>query len=321
MNGILALVEHAEEKIKDITWEGISFGQELSQRFNLPLSLCLLAPNAHLQPEIENLADEILLVKNPLFAQENSEIYADHLLALIQEKSPKFVLIGHTAFGVEIAPHLAVKLGYGFIPDCSGYDFADGQLLFLREIYGGKILSSLTSPKEKVIITLRSGSFKPKALTPRNGKVIEIVREAKTYKTKVLGYKETVAGDVDISRADFVIGVGRGIKSQENLSLVEELAKEVGAVIGGSRPIIDLGWLPKDRLIGSSGKTIKPKVYIALGISGAFQHISGMKDAETIIAVNKDQEAPIFSIAHYGIVGDLTKVLPILKEKIKELKS
>ena len=144
--------------------------------------------------------------------------------------------------------------------------------------------------------------------------------EAIAYR-KFVDYVEAAVGDIDITQADIVIGVGRGIKEKENLAVVEALAESLGGVLACSRPVVDAGWLPKDRQVGSSGKTVKPKLYIAVGISGAFQHVAGMKAAETIVAINKDGNAPIFGEADYGIVGDLFKVIPALKEKINELKT
>ncbi|MEO0116941.1 MAG: electron transfer flavoprotein subunit alpha/FixB family protein [candidate division WOR-3 bacterium] len=322
MKEVLSLVENEGGKLKDITFEVFTLGKELSEKFSLPLSAVLFAEDETLLGEVTNWVDEVIFISDPIFKKPNSEIYNENLLSLIQERKPKYIIIGNTAFGVEIGSYLAAKAGYGLIPDCTGYEIVDSQILFHREIYGGKIISTLTSPKEDVILSIRSGSFKVRGEgRTKAGRVTHWAEKKGVYKTEILGYKEAEAGAVDITKANIVVGVGRGIKSKDNLPLVEEFAKEIGAVIGCSRPIIDFGWLPKERLIGSSGKTIKPKVYIALGISGAFQHVSGMKDAETIIAVNKDPEAPIFSVAHYGIVGDVMKLLPTLREKIKEIKS
>lgn len=322
MKEILCLVEHQEGKLKDITFEVLALGKELSEKFSLPLIASLFAPDESLLNEISKLVDEVIFIGDPIFREPNSEIYNDHLLSIIQAREPEYIIIGNSAFGVEIGSYLAAKIGYGFIPDCTSYEFSHSQVLFQRDIYGGKITSFLSSPKEKLILTIRSGSFKPKGEgKAQTGKITQLAGKKDVYKTEFLGYREAEIGEVDITKASILVAIGRGIKSKDNLPLVEEFAKDIGAVIGCSRPIIDFGWLAKDRLIGSSGKTVKPKIYIALGISGAFQHISGMKDAETIIAVNKDQEAPIFSVAHYGIVGDIMKILPALKEKIKEIKS
>lgn len=321
MKEILCLVEHEGGKIRDITFEILACGRELAERLSLAVTACLLAGDDRLLSEISEEADETIFAFDPIFNDFNSEIYCAHLVEILRERSPDFVLIGSTAAGVEIGPYLAARLSYGFIPDCAGYEFSDTKLYFLRDIYGGKIVSSLLSPKERILLTLRSGSFKPKERRKSAGKVTQLKLKPGVYKTRFLGYKEAALGEVDITRADVVVGVGRGIRSKDNFPLVEEFAREIGGVIGCSRPIIDYGWLPKDRLIGSSGKTIKPKIYIALGISGTFQHISGIKDAETIIAINKDSEAPIFSVAHYGVVGDLLKILPVMKEKIMEIKA
>ncbi len=187
-----------------------------------------------------------------------------------------------------------------------------------RQIYGGKIDERVSfRDAATALVTVRAAAF-PVENGKKSGSVTEpdVTVPDEPAIRRFVEYVEAAVGDVDITKSDVIVAVGRGIKEEENLALVEELAELLGGVVGCSRPVVDAGWLPKDRQVGSSGKTVKPKLYVAVGISGQFQHMSGMKAAETIVAINKDPKAPIFSEADYGIVGDLFKIVPALKEKI-----
>ena len=192
-----------------------------------------------------------------------------------------------------------------------------------RQIYEGKIDASVSfRDAASALVTVRAAAF-PVEDGARSGGVTEVdaaVPDEPAIR-RFVEYVEAAVGDVDITKSDVIVAVGRGIKEEENVALVEELAELLGGVVGCSRPVVDAGWLPKDRQVGSSGKTVKPKLYVAVGISGQFQHMSGMKAAETIVAINKDPKAPIFSEADYGIVGDLFKIVPALKEKIAEARA
>jgi electron transfer flavoprotein alpha subunit len=223
---------------------------------------------------------------------------------------------------MDLGPTLAVSLGLPFTTDCIGIDTEGDGLGVTRQMYDGKLNAAVRLREgTSYVLTLRSGTFAAGEVSLEG----EVVRadsavSAEPDYRRFMEYIEPVAGDVDITRSDIVIGVGRGVKEQENIAMIEEFAAALGGVVGCTRPIVDNEWLPKDRQIGSSGKTIKPKLYIALGVSGAFQHIAGMKGADTIVAINKDPNAPIFNEADYGIVDDMFKVLPALKEKITEIR-
>jgi electron transfer flavoprotein alpha subunit len=202
--------------------------------------------------------------------------------------------------------------------DCVGISVDGGAVSVTRQIYGGKIDGRVSfRDAATALVTVRAAAF-PVEEGTRSGSVSEpdVTVPDEPAIRRFVEYVEAAVGDVDITKSDVIVAVGRGIKEEENLALVEELAELLGGVVGCSRPVVDAGWLPKDRQVGSSGKTVKPKLYLAVGISGQFQHMSGMKAAETIVAINKDPKAPIFSAADYGIVGDLFKIVPALKEKI-----
>jgi len=256
-----------------------------------------------------------------LLTHFNSEPYQDVLTALIKERNPSLVLIGHTAFGMDLAPALATAAGMPLATDCYEIAVEGDAIRPYRQMYGGKICAEVHVREAPcAMITVRLGSFPSENLREIKGAIEEVpfVFEGDYSYKKFLNYIEAAVGEVDITQADIIVSVGRGIGSPENLPVAEELASALGGVVACSRPVADKQWLPKDRQVGTSGKTVKPKFYVALGISGAFQHIAGMKNAATIIAINKDAKAPIFHVANYGIVDDLFKAVPAIVEKLRE---
>jgi len=232
-------------------------------------------------------------------------------------------MMGHTSYGVELAPSLATALNLPLATDCIDLTFENETFFVTRQMYGGKVnVRAVVRKSESYIATVRPATFQPQKPESMNGEITEIaspLTEEITEK-RFIEYVLPPPGGVDITAADVLVGIGRGIKDEKNLPMMEELAKALGGVLACSRPIVDKGWLPSDRQVGTSGKTVKPKLYIAVGISGAFQHVLGMKNSDLIIAINKDPNAPIFSFADYGVVDDLFKIVPQLKEKIYELK-
>ena len=324
MKEIFVLAEHRQGEIRDVTYELLSGGARLASKMDAQLTAVLLGSSV--DPFVENIkswANRIVVVEDERLKDFNADVYQRVLVSLIQEQKPYLTLIPQSGFGVDLAPSLAVELDFPLTTDCFDVDFEEGSLTAIRQMYGGKVNAQVRFVDAPgYVITVRSSSFHVEE-TNLSAEVVKVdcpLTEEIAYR-KFVSYVEAAMGDVDITQADILIGVGRGIKEKENFALVEELADSVGGVLACSRPVVDAGWLPKDRQVGSSGKTVKPKLYIALGISGAFQHVSGMKGAETVVAVNKDANAPIFGVADYGIVGDLFKVVPALSEKIKELKA
>jgi len=224
---------------------------------------------------------------------------------------------------MDIAPALAVQLKMPLATDCIGIDVTGETFAIIRQLYGGKVNSAVSFLKSgPYMITVRTGAFPVVEKEPFPGEIVSVPSPLtdEGLAKRFLQYVEAAVGEVDITQADVLVSVGRGIKEAENIPLVKELADMLGGALSCSRPVVDKKWLPKDRQVGTSGKTVKPKVYIAIGISGAFQHIAGMKGAGTVIAINKDPKAPIFGVATYGIVADLFKFVPVLKARVKELK-
>ncbi len=320
---ILILAEHRRGEIREITFEMLAKGREIAQKTNSRLSTIILGKNIRDKVEVlARYADRVLMIDDDRFEFFNSDLYQQVLSNIIREVKPILTMIGHTSYGVDLAPSLATSLNIPLITDCLDLDIQDGRLIAVRQMYGGKIYARLNVRKsESYIATIRQGVITASEGTLK-GEIIELPPPSiiEPVKKKFIEYVLPKIGEVDITSADILVAIGRGIKDQANIPLAEELAKTLGGVLACSRPIVDKGWLPSDRQVGSSGKTVKPKLYLALGISGAFQHIIGMKSSQLIIAVNKDPNAPIFNVAHYGVVEDLFKIVPILTEKIKELK-
>jgi electron transfer flavoprotein alpha subunit len=323
MKKIIALAEHRQGELRDITWEVLSKGRQLAEGMGAEVEVALLGKGVKkLAEALKPKANRVLLVEDDRLEAFNSETYQKVLTQLITERKPSLTLIGHTAMGMDIAPALAVQLKMPIATDCIGVDVVGESFALTRQLYGGKVNAAVSFLKSgPYIITLRTGGF-PVVEKDLPGEIVSIPSPLtdEGLVKRFLQYVEAAVGEVDITQANVLVSVGRGIKEAENIPLVKELADMLGGALSCSRPVVDKKWLPKDRQVGTSGKTVKPKVYIAIGISGAFQHVAGMKGAGTVIAINKDPKAPIFSVANYGIVADLFKFVPVLKEKVKELK-
>lgn len=320
MTELFVLTEHRQGEIRDITFEMLTKGRELAEKTNTDLTAILLGHN--LEEHAKKLADHakrVLTIDDARLENFNSETYQKTLSHLINQRKPSLTLIGHTSFGVDLAPTLATELKLPLATDCVDLDSEGEKLVVTRQVYGGKVnVKARLRKSPSYIITIRPATFEAKEAKSLGGEIVKIespLSEDIEYK-RFIEYVQPPAGEVDITAADILIGIGRGIKDIDNMPIVEELADTLGGVLACSRPIVDKEWLPSDRQVGTSGKTVKPKLYIAIGISGAFQHITGMKNSDLIIAINKDPKAPIFRAADYGVVDDLFKVVPLLKSKI-----
>lgn len=326
---ISVLIEIREGQIKDITYEMLGLAHKLASAQKQEITSIILSDNC--QPFADTLksySHKIICVEDTLLGNFNTQLYLPILSDIINQTKPSLFLIGSSGFGTDLAPYLAASLKLPLITDIFDLELNPDTILGRRSMYGGKINADIKSKSLPAIVTVRAGSFE-KIMTS-NQVILNLSAEITKLPftidpsiiemSKFIEYGAVPTTGIDITKSDILIAVGRGIKEQKNLPAIEKFAEAIGGTLACTRPIIDAGWLPKDRQVGSSGKTVKPKLYIALGISGAFQHISGMKSAETIIAVNKDPEAPIFSVAHYGVVGDLLKILPLLANRINALK-
>jgi electron transfer flavoprotein alpha subunit len=324
MGDIFVLAEHRRGELREVSLELLAAASAVAPELGSSIVTVLLGSGVDSFAEkLAGYSDKVLYVDDPLFAEYNSEKYQKALSALISQYKPELVMVPHTTQGVDMAPALAVELKIPYVADVSGLKAEGGKLQPVRTYYQGKVNADFAFRGEPpYLITVREASFA--AGDPSKQGTVEKIesplKEDVEYR-KFVEYIEAVVGDVDISQAEILVAIGRGVKEEKNLPMIEELAKSINAVIAGSRAATDAGWISHDRQVGTSGKSVKPKVYIAIGISGAFQHLAGMKAAKTIIAINKDPNAPIFSVADYAIVDDLFKVVPKLTEKLKELRA
>ncbi len=319
MKDIFVLMEHRRGELREVSLELLSGAAGLG---GTVVAVLLGSGADDFAAKAAGLADKVLYVDDPMFENYNAEAYQKALSALIKEHGPGLVLMGHTGHGVDLAPALAVELGAPLVTDITGLEMDGDKPKPVRQYYGGKLDAHMVlKDADLYILTVREATFQA-AEPSKSGEVVKVanpVSEDISYR-KFVEYVEPEVGEVDITQSALLVGVGRGIREDKNLPLLEELASALGADLAASRAVVDAGWLPADRQVGISGKTVKPKLYLAVGISGAFQHVTGMKGSEFIVAINKDPDAPIFGIAQVGIVDDLLKVVPALTEKIKELK-
>ena len=324
MKEIIVVAEHRKGELRDVTWEMLFKGRQLAEAMGADIEVALLGKGSNALAEaLKPKAKKVFVIEDPRLEDFNAETYKKVLAHLITERKPLLTLIGHTAIGMDFAPRLATHLKMPLASDCIGIEPKDEGFSLIRQLYGGKVNAEVSFTKKgPFMVTVRPGAFPVVEKEPLAGEIVLIPSPLtdEGLARRFLEYVEAAAAEVDITQADILIAVGRGIKEADNIPIVKELADALGGALACSRPVVDKKWLPKGCQVGTSGKTVKPKVYIAIGISGAFQHIAGMKGAGTIIAINKDPKAPIFSVAQYGIVADLFKIVPVIKDKIKEMK-
>jgi electron transfer flavoprotein alpha subunit len=325
-NGILVFAEQREGALNKTSFEAIAAGQALGRELGQAVTAVVLGSN------VRNLAEEIaayelgkvIYAENEKLGDYTPDAHTDAMERVVREVDPQFVVMPHTYLVRDFAPKLAARFGKGLISDCIRAQVSGGQVTFSRRIFLGKIDADVVAEGEPpVFATFQSGAYRgEQAVRASSAAEIQTMAvEVGEVRMKPEAPFQEVKQAVDLTKADVIVAIGRGIKSKDNIALAEQLAAALGGDIAASRPICDAEWLPIDRQIGSSGQTVAPKLYIALGISGAIQHLVGMKNAQTIVAINKDAEAPIFDIADYGIVGDLFEAVPVLTEEIKKLKS
>lgn len=320
---ILVFIEHKSCVLNKISLEAIAAAQSMGKDLGLKVSAVIPCDkDCSLAQEIAQFdLEKVIVAKNEKLGTYTPDAYADAWEQVIKATNPQYIVMAHTYRVRDFAPKIAARLGREVVGDVIRYKADGGKLVFTRRIFLGKLDADVTIGGEApYFVTFQSGAFRGDSAAKGNAAVEpRDVQIGDVRMTAEEPFQEAKA-TVDLSKSEIIVAVGRGIKSQENIALAQQLADVLGADLAASRPICDAEWLPIDRQIGSSGQTVAPKVYIALGISGAIQHIVGMKNANAIIAINKDAEAPIFDIADYGIVGDLFDAVPVLIEEIKKAK-
>ena len=319
---ILVIAEQRNGKLNRASWEAIAAAQALAG--SLPVKVAVLgASTTGLAEELAAAQiAEVLVVQDPALGSYTPDGYTAAIQAVVEAQSPTIVLMPHTYQTRDCAPMIAARLRKSLITDVTGISGTGADATFTRPMFQGKLAAQVKPAGEPpFFITLQIGAFRAdavhKAGSARITPVSVTIDEAAVRQKPEAPFQEAKQA-VDLGQAERIVAVGRGIKAQENIAVAEKLAKAMGAELAASRPICDNGWLPMERQIGSSGQTVAPKLYLALGISGAIQHLVGMKGARTIVAVNKDADAPIFEVADYGIVGDLFEIVPALIAELEK---
>jgi len=326
---ILVAMEQRQGKWNNTSFETLVAAQQIAGVASGTTSAAVIGKGvATLADELttKNVA-EVLLVEHDLLESYTADGYSVALKQVIEVAKPGLVLFPHTYQVRDFAPKLAAMLGKGMVGDCVGFRNESGKLVFVRQMFQGKTAADVTfTSAAPWFASFQSGAFRADLLTGHpSGKApvnaVKVELKAEEIRTKPMELFKEAKSAVDLTQASLIVAIGRGIKAPENIPQAEALARALGGEIAASRPICDEGWLPMERQIGSSGQTVAPKLYLALGISGAIQHVVGMKGARTIVAVNKDQNAPIFEIADYGVVADIFEIMPALAEELQKAKS
>ena len=338
--GVYVFAQQVDNEVSSIALELIGKGKDLAKDLNSTVTAVLVGSNVMGLTEIlgEYGADRVIVVDDPELKEYRTEPYTHALSSVIEKYKPDVFLIGATAIGRDLGPRVCARIHTGLTADCTQLDIGDfplvptpgkeqkhNQLLMTRPAFGGNTIATIACPE-----------FRPQMATVRPGVMQKLPREAgrkaeieefnpgfvpnEKY-VEIMEVVKAVSNVADIMDAKILVSGGRGVGSPENFKILDELAEAIGGTVSCSRAVVDAGWKPKDLQVGQTGKTVRPHVYFAIGISGAIQHVAGMEESDIIIAINKDESAPIFDVADYGVVGDLNKIVPVLTQKIKEAKA
>ena len=338
--GVYVFAQQVDNEISGIALELLGKGKELAAKLETEVTAVLIGYNVkNLADKLaEYGADKVILVDDPELETYRTEPYAHALASVIEKYKPEIVLVGATAIGRDLGPTVSARVKTGLTADCTVLEIGDfplvaipgqeqkhNQLLMTRPAFGGNTIATIACPDNRPqMATVRPGVMQKIAPIAGAKAVIEEYNPGFTPNNKYVTIKEVVkavSDTVDIMDAKILVSGGRGVGSAENFKILDDLAEVLGGTVSCSRAVVDNGWKPKDLQVGQTGKTVRPHVYFAIGISGAIQHLAGMEESDIIIAINKDESAPIFDVADYGVVGDLNKIVPMLTEKIKEAKA
>ena len=313
MTDVLAIADHRQGELRDVSYELATAARELADSTGGEGHLAVI--NGPVDDFAAELSREGVDTVHTVDAGDefNHDVTVQAIEALYGDLDPRYVLVPNSVNGLDYAPAVASRLDLPIVTDVVGLETDGDGLVATREMYGGKVETTIDVDAGPALATIREGEWEP---APAGGdatvEAFDLAVDEDAIGSRVTGFEEVAAGDVDITEADLLVSIGRGIDEEENLDLVRELADALGATLSSSRPIVDAGWLPANRQVGQSGKVVTPDVYIAIGISGAVQHVAGMKGADTLVAINTDPNAPIMDIADYAICDDLFDVVPAL---------
>ena len=338
--GVYVFAQQVDNVINSIAFELIGKGKDLAEALDTQVTAVLVGSNVRdLADELaEYGADKVIVVDDPELKEYRTEPYAHALSSVIEKYKPEIMLVGATAIGRDLGPRVSARIHTGLTADCTQLEIGDfpinpvpgketkhNQLLMTRPAFGGNTIATIACPDFRPqMATVRPGVMQKRARQAGVKANVEEFNPGFTPDNKyveILEIVKAVTDTVDIMDAKILVSGGRGVGSAENFKLLEDLAEAIGGTVSCSRAVVDAGWKPKDLQVGQTGKTVRPNVYFAIGISGAIQHLAGMEESDIIVAINKDDTAPIFSVADYGVVGDLNKILPVLTEQIKAAKA
>ncbi|MCW8850150.1 MAG: electron transfer flavoprotein subunit alpha/FixB family protein [Melioribacteraceae bacterium] len=317
-NKILVVLEQRENQLKKISFEAAKAGSNLANKLGCDVEGVIVGNDALDLATVGGFGvSKVTLLKNSDLVKYSSSAYAKIIAEFASEVNANILIFGNTSLGKDLAPKVSVKINAGIAMDAVVLDFVDGNIVATRPIYAGKALIDVKVNSENKIFTIRPNVFNAGESSGNNAEVIEKSIDAPDLATKVIEVKKA-EGKLDVAEASIIVSGGRGLKEAENFKLVEDLAEVLGAAVGASRAVVDAGWRPHAEQVGQTGKTVSPNLYVALGISGAIQHLAGMRSSKYIVAINKDADAPIFQVADYGITGDVFEVVPALIEELKK---
>ena len=317
---ILVVLEQREKKIKKTAYEISTIAQNLASKLGLEsYSIVVGGEIESLDSAAQYGINKIVHFKNSSLENYSSSAYAEIIAGYAKEIEAEYLVFSNSSLGKDLAPLVSVKLNAGIVMDVIDYSVSDSEIILTRPVYAGKALIEVKFNSPVKVFTVRPNIFKPVKVDTSSETEIRNV-DSPDLKNKVIDTKKS-EGKLDVAEADIIVSGGRGMKGPENFNLIEDLAGALGGAVGASRAVVDAGWRPHREQVGQTGKTVSPSLYIACGISGAIQHLAGMSSAKYIVAINKDKDAPIFSIADYGIAGDIFEIIPALTEEIKKIKS
>jgi electron transfer flavoprotein alpha subunit len=318
---VWVVAEHSQGRLNEITFELLGKGRELAQAMGGKLAVALLGSELAGRVSELGATDLAYVADRPELREFTPDAYCAVLEAGLKSAAPRLVLLGSTSVGLDLLSLLSARLNFPCLDNCIRLEMRDGQVIATSQIYGGKLFAEVALTEETTLVAVVPGMF-PAEAGKVSGKpeVVDLVLPPTLHAPRITFRQliEPPPGDVDITKAPILVAVGRGIQNAENLPLAQELAEVLGGAVCGSRPVIDQGWLPLTRQVGKSGMTVKPKLYFAFGLSGAPEHLEGMKQSELIVAINTDPKAPIFGAAQYGAVVDALDLLPLLVEEVRK---
>jgi electron transfer flavoprotein alpha subunit len=319
---VLVFIEQRGGQIRSVAREALGEATRLAKTLGGEvMGLCVAKSDPGLASLGDAGADRVLLAQHDHFGLYDGTAFARVVTQVAQQVQPKVVLFPASAMGKDLAPRVAARLGVGLATDCTALAVESGRLTARRPVYAGRAIQKVGFPKSPALVSLRPKAFAPVTGAGKAGRVepMTIDFDPSTSRARVKQMAAAAGGKVDLTESEIIVSGGRGLKGPENFKLIEELAEALGATVGASRAVVDAGWRPHSDQVGQTGKTVSPKLYVAVGISGAIQHLAGMSSSRCIVAINKDPEAPIFKVADYGLVGDLFEVVPALTEAVKKL--